>query len=430
MTAKRTSIFVISLALILIAAACSTFFYLKDRFLKNLPLTEELSVRFQAADKKVIIQKNGYKMWWKNDEGYSILASTTESILVVKAYYDGWGLESYQIADTIFKNELAVAKDVFTARGFALNKNNSSASTADESLWDYVRGYEKGEYLCTVTVSADLSSYSGSGKNGKPEIGYQLNISCTDKLAKAELEQIPFLDALELKDKEQYAMPLVSEGDYFRVDTGGRRGGQSAILKKKNDKYRILALTQESLRCSLIKKEQIPESISSSLGGPGCYADNGADYIQGIYEPFSYLTTGVAAVVYKETKPFDYTAAGLEALAAECGVKHKEGYFEALVEKFQGEDMTVYNFKYQGESQGEGIYKITLIPNKAGYASIDQFERDFDICAVGGDAYPKMLNDDWLLFVSSRGGGADDDSGRPQGSYEIQKIVEPSLKFN
>lgn len=434
MVNKKRLVSGISFAVIFIAAICLAVFYFRNQSLRNLSITEELSARFRAIDKNSLIQKNDYKMWWDDNEGYSLLASTTESVLVVK---NTSGID--QIYDQslvpaeIFKNESNIVREVFTRRGFILNKRNSAASTTDDSLWDYVQAYEKGDYLCTVTINSEASTYPGGGFGEKAKTGYQLYVSCTDKLADAEAEQIPFLDALGLKDKGQFAIPGISEGDYFRVETGGRRGGQYAILKKEDGKYRILAMTQEPLHCSLIKKEKIPESIANSLGdpdNPGCFADNGATYIQGIYEPFSYSTIGVLVSVSQEEKIFDLTADQLKSAAAECGTINKSGYFDKLVARFNGARKITYIFKYQGASQDDGIYKITVIENKAGYTTLDQFKKDFDFCAVAGDAYPKMLNDKWLLFVSACGSGYDDDSGRPHGCDEVRNIIEPSLKLN
>jgi hypothetical protein len=147
-------------------------------------------------------------------------------------------------------------------------------------------------------------------------------------------------------------------------------------------------------------------------------------------EPLSYSTTGVSASVSKSMAPFNYTAGQLEGMAEECGSQHSAGYFDQLVSKFSGITKTIYNFKYTGASQESDTFVVILLPNKAGYASLDQFKKDFDICAAGGDAYPKMLNGNWLLFVNSCGSGADDGSGRPVGCDEVQKVVEPSLKLN
>lgn len=147
-------------------------------------------------------------------------------------------------------------------------------------------------------------------------------------------------------------------------------------------------------------------------------------------EPLSYSMTGVSASVSKNTAPFGYTADQLKSMSEECGAQHEAGYFDKLVTKFSGVTRTIYNFKYQGNSQDAGIYTVTLLPNNAGYTSLEQFKKDFDICAAGGDAYPTMLNSSWLLFVNACGTGFDDGSGRPHGCDEVKKIIEPSLKLN
>jgi|GEM_PF-1594905 len=403
------------------------FSFLTNPTFKNLSVTEELSARFKAIDKNSTIQNQDYGMWWDNNEGYSIIASTSESILAAKDFSSP-GLEPNMIPDGIFKRELAIVKTVFTDRGFILNKNNSSTSMDDQRLFDYVQAYEKDNYLCTVTVSAEASSYPGSGKNGKAEEGYLLSVSCTDRLAEAEDQQIPFLDALNFKNKEQVAQLINSDGNFFHVEIHGRRAGSAVILKKENGKYRVLLISQEAPRCSLINKEKIPSSVLTSIGGGDCYSDNGT-YVT-LTEQFTYSLKDISASVSKELKPFDFTAIGLKSTSEGCGTKQAAGYFDKLIAKFNGTTKIVYNFKYQGDSQDDGIFTVTLLPNRAGYTSLDQFKKDFDQCFVAGDAYPLLLNNNWLLFVNSCGSGVDDGSDRPHGCDEIEKIVEPSLKLN
>ncbi|MFA6474708.1 MAG: hypothetical protein WCV88_00730 [Patescibacteria group bacterium] len=147
-------------------------------------------------------------------------------------------------------------------------------------------------------------------------------------------------------------------------------------------------------------------------------------------EPLSYSTSGVSVAVSKTTAPFDYTADQLQSNATECGSQHESGYFDQLVTMFNGTVMTTYDFKYTGASQTADTFKVTLIPNTAGYTSLDQFKNDWDICATGGSLYPTMLNTDWLLFEDSCGSGFDDGSGLPIGCDEVKKVVEPSLKLN
>ncbi len=83
-----------------------------------------------------------------------------------------------------------------------------------------------------------------------------------------------------------------------------------------------------------------------------------------------------------------------------------------------------------GCGQDSSTFVVTLLPNKQGYTSLDQFKKDFDICAAGGNAYPTMLNSGWLLFVNACGSGYDDGSGRPHGCDEVEKVVSPTLKLN
>lgn len=147
-------------------------------------------------------------------------------------------------------------------------------------------------------------------------------------------------------------------------------------------------------------------------------------------EPISYSMSGVSASVSKTTTAFNYTAEQLKGMAEECGSQHSTGYFDQLISKFRGTTKTIYNFKYTGESQESDTFMVTLLPNKAGYTSLDQFKKDFDICAAGGDAYPTMLNGNWLLLVNSCGSGFSDGSGRPIGCEKMQEVVQPTLKLN
>ena len=147
-------------------------------------------------------------------------------------------------------------------------------------------------------------------------------------------------------------------------------------------------------------------------------------------EILSYEIVDSLMEVSKEEAPFDFTASQLQAAAQECGVNNNGlDYFNQLVSKFAGTSKIVYSFKYKGDSQDDGVFKVTIVPNKAGYTSIDQFKQDFDICSAGGEAYPKLVNKDWLLFVSSCGSGFDDGSGLIHGCDEVETIVEPSLKL-
>ena len=147
-------------------------------------------------------------------------------------------------------------------------------------------------------------------------------------------------------------------------------------------------------------------------------------------EPLSYSMGNVPASVSKETMSFGYTAEKLLSMAQECGNEQSLSYFNNLIFKFKDVTKTVYKFKYSGASQESNTFVVTLLPNKVGYFSLAEFKQDFDQCYAGGDAYPTMLNNDWLLFVNSCGSGFDDGSGNPHGCDEISEIVKPTLQLN
>ncbi len=138
-------------------------------------------------------------------------------------------------------------------------------------------------------------------------------------------------------------------------------------------------------------------------------------------EPLTYSIDAAIATSSKTNAAFDYTATKLKSMADECGTQPKVGYFEKLITKFNNVNKTVYTFKHTGNNQ-EGVYTLTLLPNKPAYISLDQFKKDFNVCSTSGNAYPIMLNSRWLLF------------GSPCGSNsvcaEIEKVLKPTLKLN
>ncbi len=141
-------------------------------------------------------------------------------------------------------------------------------------------------------------------------------------------------------------------------------------------------------------------------------------------EPLSYSAYGIKAS--REYRPFSYRPEELKRMSDECGIKQDTGYFNRLISKFNDSMEIVYSFWYQGGDQDSRPFVVTLLPNEAEYSSLEEFKKDFDLCAAAGDLYPMQLNSDWLLFVSSCGSGA-----LSQGSCdEIKKQVEPSLKLN
>jgi len=145
-------------------------------------------------------------------------------------------------------------------------------------------------------------------------------------------------------------------------------------------------------------------------------------------DPISYSTKGVATVS-KDTETFDWTAESLENMARECETEYAEGYFKTVVGTYDDTSMVVYNFEYNGESQRPDTWGVKLLPNLMNYSSLEEFQNDFGVCAVGG-LYPTRMNKDWLLFESSCDSGYDDGSGLPHGCDEVKDVVKPTIEFN
>lgn len=124
-----------------------------------------------------------------------------------------------------------------------------------------------------------------------------------------------------------------------------------------------------------------------------------------------------------------FTASALTDKSLECGTNKTEQYFQDLLAQYANATGTEYDFQYKGVSQDPAVWTVRVIPNVPGYAALDGFGSDFDICAAGGDAYPMLLSKQNLLFISSCGTGFDDSSGKPHGCDLVKEFVEPTLQL-
>ena len=150
-------------------------------------------------------------------------------------------------------------------------------------------------------------------------------------------------------------------------------------------------------------------------------------------QPLSFKTNAPKISAVRELDGvFNYQAADLKSRADACGTSYSDNYFENLVAKFKKSPKIFYTFKYKGanaSNSDESVYSVTILPNKAGYTSLEQFKKDFNLCGAGGVDNPFMMNEKWLLFTSSCGSGFDDGSGRINSCEAARKIIEPSLKL-
>lgn len=117
--------------------------------------------------------------------------------------------------------------------------------------------------------------------------------------------------------------------------------------------------------------------------------------------------------------------------SAGCGTNLTQEHFATVLKMYAPTDKaTEYHFVYNGASQSPSEWVVTAMANKPHYQSVEDFKKDFDICDGGATRYPFMVNNDFLLFVSSCGTGFSDGSGLPNGCQEIQEALRPTIKFN
>ena len=128
-----------------------------------------------------------------------------------------------------------------------------------------------------------------------------------------------------------------------------------------------------------------------------------------------------------QTSGFKPNSENLEANARECGTKNSSQYYDNLEDTFNDAYQMTYSFKYNDVSQEEDTYLITTIENVAGYSTMKEFKKDFDLCYAGGSLYPFDLDEEHLLFVSSCESGYDDGSGNPNGCQVMKEFIESSL---
>ena len=124
-----------------------------------------------------------------------------------------------------------------------------------------------------------------------------------------------------------------------------------------------------------------------------------------------------------------FSIATLRDQSQECGTNKSESHFKILLEHYIDRKGVQYSFQYQGQSQDSGTWTVTVIPNGGHYYSDLDFKSDFDMCFAGGDKYPTLMTDSYLLFVSGCGSGFDDGSGKPHGCDEVQDAVWPTIKL-
>lgn len=258
--------------IVLVAIGCLLLMgihYFTERRLRSLSVTNELLGRF-----KFLVRSGSYlqplrgDIGWDNGDGYTIRVPSAESFFIANPQEE-CSLGPHP-ALSIFRQEISVAQQVFAKRGFVLDLTNSSAEIPDFPVFDfgnhgdYVQAYQKDDKVCVVRIPSDCRGRTDFGHlyiRNEPD-HHRMRVSCANMSAYADArkEQLPFLEALELRNTSAMVRGVRRSGQFFSVNLGSG----IAFLKKEVDVYRVLTVTQEMLPCSLVDKEQIPHELLHS----------------------------------------------------------------------------------------------------------------------------------------------------------------------
>jgi hypothetical protein len=127
--------------------------------------------------------------------------------------------------------------------------------------------------------------------------------------------------------------------------------------------------------------------------------------------------------------PSRFTVENLYNQSADCGTNLTREHFATLLAQFDSDRGNQYEFRYNGSSQDPAYWRVVVLPNRPAYATLADFQNDFNICAAGGDAYPVEITNENLLFVMSCGTGFDDGLGLPHGCDIVKDAVEPTMRM-
>jgi len=250
---KNNKIILIFLGVIL--TFILVLFFNKDKNnLENSTIFEKIK---KEINKKINIEnkKDSSFTWFKN--GYIILVPADDSFYIKK---NNDYLEFNDVPN-LFENEINTSKTILQDNGFILNKENSSKNFSDKTFYDYIQSYQKDYELCVIKINPDNLGY------------YQMNFSCGNSLSQAYEEQLPFLDALNYKNTNNFVHLINKSGDFYQIGIGSYRGGSTAVLKKENDFYRVLYTSQEGPNCEEIEGENIPKETLDLFKINGCWKE-------------------------------------------------------------------------------------------------------------------------------------------------------------
>ena len=176
----------------------------------------------------------------------------------------------------------------------------------------------------------------------------------------------------------------------------------SAEISKAQKRFEIFNQMLSTFSFRFIEEEDDVKEFT--------YSDDGNDFI----------------ITSEEFKVLEYfTVEELQAMSAECSTDKSLEYFQEILSHFSADDQGCeYRFYNNKPSWGSEFWTISVIPNRIGYTDVESFKKDFDLCEAGGEKYPWLISENYLLFVSACGTGV-----RESGCYYVWDIIEPTIKL-
>ena len=204
-------------------------------------------------DSNDISYSNKSYVWWISPEELNIFSPDASQVsLELVCKNDGIELPKEDL-----NLVLPTVDNIFTEKGFKINDINSSNSIEDDTFYDYVKAYEKGNIKCTLTSNPDC--YAEEYKEENTIFIQNIRIACTNKYEESLQRQSSYLKDLGIKDA--IVNVEVEKGDFIRFNIGLRRTGYYIIAKNENGKWNEIFKGQDIPSCELINEYNIPEEI-------------------------------------------------------------------------------------------------------------------------------------------------------------------------
>jgi hypothetical protein len=197
-------------------------------------------------------------MWWVSDDNWSILVDNSESVGLVRAiaYFELQNptSETSKIVETL--------SSYFAKQGYNQNRNNSSENVADDTYYDFIRGYENNNEKCLLSVNPDESYFQDENKQ---MVAYpNIVISCSD-LASFDAsynKQIPYLKAMNDRKAVIYIQDQTDSA--VKANVNWRRTGSFALFLKMNGFWEMIYRGQDQPSCQTLEKYNFPKEIHDS----------------------------------------------------------------------------------------------------------------------------------------------------------------------